>query len=165
MSPFPLLVLLLAFLAGPVSAAEPWRATLYSGQGITVDPRTHRVTVETGAGPMPLWDGIHRLADGTPITVRAGIMVPNARFQAFQREQRQPAQAVVGAGPAACEALVRSACGRRDQCAEREPCAIARQLLARLVDELRTRDTGAARDTVGQCQGALADDTFFTPCP
>lgn len=57
-------------------SGEPWRGTLQSGAEVRVDPRTNRPVVEGPGYRSQLWDGVHRLRDGTEIRVRDGRVVP-----------------------------------------------------------------------------------------
>ncbi|MDZ7754648.1 MAG: hypothetical protein U5S82_24095 [Gammaproteobacteria bacterium] len=164
-----LLVLLMSFLPGPALGQEPWSATLQSGRSIHVDPRTNRVTVQSAGGKRQLWDGVHRLEDGSSITVRSGVMVPNMAFQEFKRERRHPPQAFISEGPMACRQLIRKTCGLHGECADSPACGPARQLLEiyeeerRGISHERAFGEGYLPADV-QCRQALEDRSFFVPC-
>jgi len=159
------LLLLLTLLALPGLAAD-WQATLQNGSRISVDPDTNRavVTSPRGGGPRPLWDGIHRLADGSTITVRSGLMVPNVPvLELRQGVPPEPPPATPPAEDYPCEELVDLACGPGRACADAESCKLAEQLRS------GARDTSilSAGDRswfLAQCRQALGDAELFSPC-
>lgn len=169
MGRFLLLALLTSLLAGPATGQERWGATLEQGQRIHVDPRTNRVTVQTRGGERQLWDGVHRLEDGSTITVRSGVVVPTRPYESFKEAQRHPAGPMADAGPAACLRLIRRTCGLHDECADSPACGPARQLLEIYREE---RGGVSAERAYGegylpaqvQCRQALDDLEFFAPC-
>jgi len=158
-------------LAVPPVFAQ-WKAQLDSGGQVSVDPTSNRVTVTRDGVTTPLWDGVHRLQDGTAITVKSGQVVPNAAILRA-REQRPPpvtdqAQVWVGQliqGDSPCERLMRRVCGGDQQCDQSPACAPARQLLEM---ERQERSASRAPDTMtyssGQCMEAAKDMDFFRAC-
>jgi hypothetical protein len=162
------------FWFGLLQAAE-WSAPLEGGGEVAVDPRTNRATVRKDGVETQLWDGVHRLEDGSVITVESGQVVPNedilrARVKPELPERAdQPGAAtwigapIVGASP--CEALVNRVCGENDLCAGQTGCSAARQLLDMERQE-RTASGTPNRMTYssGQCQEADRDRSFFPSC-
>ena len=117
----------------------------------------------------PLWDGVHRLQDGSSITVRDGVMVPNREVLELRRDapRKAPRPFAVSEAPP-CVVLVRKVCGLNDECADEKTCAHARQLHAiRLEEEGELAASGVSSvvpQTPLQCEEALEDEKFFVPC-
>lgn len=178
-------------LFGPVNAAE-WQTQLGTGQPIAVDPTTNRAVIQSGIGQgRPLWNGVHRLQDGSTITIRSGVMVPNEALSSplpptpppATASQETPSTAAPedtadqGSGanllpPAPgwpsprrghCDHLVLKICGLRGTCDDVEACHLARQLrkAQHQSDDPSLGNTGWAED---QCRDALAKETEFPPC-
>jgi hypothetical protein len=165
----------------------PWQAQLRSGGQVLVDPQTNRATVRGPDGyETQLWDGVHRLNDGTELTVRDGRVVPNEEMMrrrdftpepaltdepvpnpgvvgpASTPEFKPPQSAVLDSSP--CAVLVRQACGRNDACAGETKCSAARQLVDMAAEEkARGADPRALTGTELKCREALTD-SFFAPC-
>jgi hypothetical protein len=150
-----------------------WTSQLEAGGRVSVDPATNRATVTRQGVSTPLWDGVHRLEDGTVITVHSGQVVPNADILRARERPPEPltdqAQAWVGTpivGLSPCEGLVRRVCGERQQCRQAQACGPAQQLLEMERDErARSRNPGSMTYSSGQCQEADRDAEFFRPCP
>ena len=153
-----------------VAGADSWRGELETGGQIVVDPGTHRALREEGGATRQLWDGVHRLEDGSTVIVRDGVAVPTEEMY----------RAWAG-GPAApslyaqnwCKQLVRKTCGFDDACDTAAACLHARTLLAdaeREEHELAiTRRPASAVDTAStapqtRCREALADESAFPGC-
>ena len=167
-------MVLLAFAWGIAPAAE-WSSRLKGGGQVTVDPRTNRITVQRNGVETQLWDGVHRLEDGSSITVRSGQVVPN---QGILRSRTQPDMPEEAEGPGAemwigapivghspCEKLVRRVCGEGQQCGQQEGCGVALQLL-QMEQQERAAEATANRMTYssGQCQEADRDRQLFASC-
>ena len=157
-----------ALAACTVTAAE-WSSPLRGGGTVTVDPDTNRATVTKDGVTTQLWQGTHRLQDGSVLIIkRGGVAVPNESIVESRQlpppetEEWQDVQ-IVGYSP--CEKLVRRVCGKEDQCEGAKACDPSRQLLAMEAEE---RDASKNRNlmsyTSGQCLKALRDDEFFLAC-
>jgi hypothetical protein len=162
-------VLMLA--AAPLVA--DWRAQLDRGGQVTVDPESNRATVTRDGVTTPLWDGVHRLQDGSVITVRSGQVVPNedilrARDLPALPPDTDPAEAWVGqriVGESPCQRLVARVCGDHEQCQKSPACDPAHQLLDReLGERTASRTPDAMTYTSGQCMQADRDRQFFKTC-
>jgi hypothetical protein len=166
----------LLFLAAPVTLqAAEWSNTLKGGGQVTVDPRTNRITVQKNGVQTQLWDGVHRLEDGSSITVRSGQVVPNQEILRARRQPDMPEETegpgaevwvgapIIGASP--CEKLAQRVCGDGRECADQEGCTLAGQLLE-MEQQERAAQASANRMTYssGQCQEADRDRNLFATC-
>ncbi len=121
----PLVLLLLIILANGQVEAGSWTGTLQDGSVIRVDPGSRRAMRYYDGGVTPMWDGTHRLDDGSVIIVHDGQAVPTesmidrwdaeSRFDPSLRERY-------------CEQLVRKVCGFHDECARDSHCLTARRM-------------------------------------
>ena len=152
----------------PVQAAE-WSSTLEDGSTVTVDPDSNRATVNRNGVSTPLWNGVHRMQDGSSLIVNHGIAVPTESIMESRRVPPPKTEEwedvnIIGYSP--CEQLVRQVCGQQDQCADAEACDPARQLL---VMEQQERSASSNPNlmtyTSGQCQNAIKDRDYFGRCP
>jgi hypothetical protein len=147
------------------SAAETWRGELSRGGSIVVDPQTHRALREDGGATRPLWDGVHRLEDGSTVIVRDGVAVPTQEMYDAWSGARTPEPVYEDRW---CMQLVRKTCGFDDACANQPACLQARTLLAdveRERSELALMrgpglDTAAAVPTEERCRQALSAPAF-----
>ena len=92
--------------------AEQWATRLETGAGVRVDPSTNRAVVNWRGAETQLWDGIHRLEDGSTLIVRDGRVVPNENILQARRApgpETTPSdwEGVPIAGYSPCEQLVR----------------------------------------------------------
>ena len=164
-----LLFAVLLWVTGmPAAQAAESEYTLQQGGAITVDPDSNRATVTRDGVTTPLWDGTHRLQDGSMLIIRQGISVPREPVP-VPREEPLPEAAkwegapIVGYSP--CEKLVRRVCGKQDECLEEDNCNLARQLLAMEQEERAASDNpNRMTYTSGQCQGVGQDYELFPYC-
>ncbi len=149
-----------------------WSSTLEEGGTVTVDPRTNQATLLRDGVSTPLWDGVHKLSDGSTLTVHAGQampddVIPKARQQSGDRAT-DPARKWVGnpiVGLSPCEQLKRRVCGVNGLCKQTASCDMAQQLLS---DESKERSASSSSDVMtfssGHCQLALQDDLAYKAC-
>ena len=166
---------LLTLAAAAALQAAEWSSTLEGGGQVTVDPRTNRITVQKNGVQTQLWDGVHRLQDGSSITVHSGQVVPNQEILRARRQPDMPeetegpgAEVWIGApivGDSPCEKLARRVCGEGRQCAEQDGCTLAGQLL-QMEQQERAAEATPNRMTYssGQCQEADRDRHLFATC-
>jgi hypothetical protein len=162
-------IIVLAILAWPViTLAGDWQSRLQDGSVVTVDPDTNRATVQRNGVTAPLWDGHHRTEDGSLLIIKRGIATPN---KAIIESRRAPPPRVedwedapiVGYSP--CERLVRTVCGKQDECADVEACELAWQLLTMEQEErINSANQNLMTFTSGQCLKAKKDRELFTVC-
>ncbi len=153
---------LTALLVSSIARGAYWQAELEDGRQIQVDPQTNRAVIQSAGGAAtPLWDGVHRLSDGSVITVRSGLMVPNADVMALRRGE--PAETAPPSSGTACDDLMLQACGLNDECAAAEPCDLARQL--RILRRAPASTDSDQREWAElRCQQSLADPQLFPAC-
>lgn len=166
------LLLVTALLVVPAPAAHSggWTGTLKGGGQVSVDPGTNRATVTRKGMQSQLWDGVHRLDDGSYIIVNSGQVIPNqAILDARTPAQPRDIEAWEGTpieGYSPCERLVHRVCGFTLSCVDQPACEPALQLL-----EMENGERAAGPDpnlmtyTSNQCQQADTDAGFFTSCP
>jgi hypothetical protein len=161
--------------APPATRAAEWSSTLEGGGQVTVDPRTNRITVQKNGVQTQLWDGVHRLQDGSSITVHSGQVVPNEKILRARRQPDMPEETegpgaevwigapIIGASP--CEKLAQRVCGEARQCADQDGCTLAGQLLE-MEQQERAAEATPNRMTYssGQCQEADRDRNLFATC-
>jgi hypothetical protein len=163
-----LLFLVLVLPMHTTLAADP-NFTLQKGGQVTVNPNTNRATVTRGGVTSPLWDGTHRLHDGSVLIINQGVTVPN-RTILESRRQLPPSEieeweGAPIAGYSPCEKLTRRVCGKENQCEEIEGCTLARQLLDMEQDErTASEDLYRMTYTSGQCQNVVKDVELFPIC-
>ncbi|CRI67584.1 conserved exported hypothetical protein [Thiocapsa sp. KS1] len=169
----------LLLCAAPALAAEPWTAPLQSGGQVEVDPRTNRPVLTRDGRQTQLWDGVHRLEDGSVIRIEGGRVVPTTDMLVpppapsesattdTEGDSDQPAgepigEPVTGASP--CEQLVIRVCGAARTCWREPPCEAARQLREMEQEEwLKGADPHFVTESGKQCREAMTND-FFAPC-
>jgi len=160
---------------GPGHAREPWSADLERGGTVEVDPRTNRPVLIENGRETQLWDGVHRLDDGSVIRIESGRIVPTTDMlgggsppsEAAEPEgpdqDGQPADALVD-GTSPCERLVLKVCGAARACWREVACEAARQLREMEREEwLKGADPKVITESGKQCREAM-DNTFFAPC-
>jgi len=144
----------------PASAGS-WTGTLNDGSVIKVDPGTHRAMRYYNGGVAPLWNGTHRLEDGSVVIVHDGQAVPTEEMIGVW-------SAEPGAEPQMreryCTQLVRKVCGFHDECGRGQPCVLAQQLLRMEGQEQRRAPLGSApfpqTEASQQCLDALGNPAF-----
>ena len=163
-----LLAMVLALSVTTVTAAG-WTAGMQGGGTVTVDPDTGRATVTRDGVTSSLWNGVHRLQDGSVLIVNHGEVVPGEHAASPPRQLPPPDTAdwedvkIVGYSP--CERLARQVCGRQNECAAVAACRSSQQLLAMEQNERTRADDGSRMTyTSGQCLKATDDVEYFSAC-
>ncbi|MEN8205512.1 MAG: hypothetical protein ABFS24_05815 [Pseudomonadota bacterium] len=142
--------------------------SLQNGGAVTVDPDTNRATITRDGVTTPLWDGTHRMQDGSILIINQGITVPNepileTRQLPLPEAEKWEGAPIVGYSP--CEKLARRVCGKESQCEKIEGCNLARQLLDMEQDErAASEDHNRMTYTSGQCQNMASDAKTFPLC-
>lgn len=163
-----LLTAVLGLLAIPVMAVD-WTSGLQGGGVVTVDPDTQRASVTRDGVTSPLWDGVHRLQDGSVMIVNHGEVVPgepvaSPYYQLPASDETDWEDALI-AGYSPCEQLTHYVCGLHNECATAKACNPSRQLLA-MEQEERAKEADSSRMTYtsGQCINAKKDVEYFSAC-
>jgi hypothetical protein len=139
-------------LATPLAArADPWSGTLHDGSQLRVDPDTHRAIRDQGGAERPMWDGTHRLDDGSVVIIRDGTAVPTKQMMETWDGGAEPKDAAQAAD---CARLVQRVCGPQDACGSADACLSARKLRDEAVP------AGAAAAGEQACAKALSDPAF-----
>ncbi|MEA3276639.1 MAG: hypothetical protein U9Q81_15365 [Pseudomonadota bacterium] len=157
-----LAVVLFLLASGPALAGS-WTGTLQDGSVLKVDPETRRAMRYYNGGTTPLWDGAHRLENGSVVIVRDGEAVPT-------EDMMDVWSAEPGARPQLreryCDQLVRKVCGFRNECARSQPCVLANQLLRMEREEQRRAPIGSGprpqTESSSECFDALTNPAFPT---
>lgn len=147
--------------AAPLAIAQSWHGQLEGGPEIMVDPDTRRASGVINGERRPLWDGVHKLEDGSTVIVRDGIAVPTEPMYEQWRGQAEPEPVFARHY---CKQLVRKTCGFDDACRSSAACLRARALFDDAVRERREpvdfeRDA-APSATNDRCRDALEDPEF-----
>jgi hypothetical protein len=155
--------LVLAAGGAPAEPPPPWSRTTDQGARISIDAASNKATITRPDGvERQLWDGVHRLEDGSTLTVRGGIVVEDADMSASKREPPPLVQDPGTVSP--CVTLSRRVCGVNRECASSAGCVLASQLLQFEQDE-RTERPGATPSVLFQCREALTNPATFPACP
>ena len=161
-------ILMLASLSVSTSITADWSSNLQGGGTVTVDPDTRRATITRDGVSSPLWDGVHRLQDGSAMIINNGEVVTGLSADApHQLPPPEPADwegmPIVGYSP--CEQLTHRVCGLKNECASAEACNPAQQLLIMERGERsKAKDGSRMTFTSGQCVKALHDESYFARC-
>jgi hypothetical protein len=160
--------LLVAALSVLPALAADTDSSLQNGGAVTVDPNTNRATITRDGVATPLWDGTHRLQDGSILIIREGISVPTepapgTRLPPIPKAAEWEGAPIVGHSP--CEKLVHRVCGEQGRCRDNESCNLARQLLTMEQDErAASENRNRMTYTSGECHEVNADRELFPSC-
>jgi hypothetical protein len=165
--PGSLLAAVLVLSVNPVAAAE-WTTGMQGGGVISVNPNTQRATLTRDGVTTPLWNGVHRLQDGSVMIINHGEVVsgkPAATPSQLPAPEETDWEGALIAGYSPCEKLTHRVCGLHNECATSKACEPSRQLLA-MEQEERTNAADGSRMTYtsGQCIKASNDMDFFAAC-
>ena len=146
-------------LIAQFATAETWQGQLQRGGLIRVDPDTHRAMRGDGEGPM--WDGVHRLDDGSTVIIRDGIAIPTEQMYQTWSGDTKPQPIFQDRH---CNQLVRKTCGFDSACNNSAACLRARSLLAdegrEQRDEPVTAGTHPRTAASELCRQALTDPAY-----
>jgi len=157
---FVFLLVALAGISAPVGA-DTWQGNLDGGGVVRIDPVTRKPTVYYNGGSTLLWDGAHEMDDGSVITIRDGVAVPDeTMFSTWSREVPRE----LGAQAAFCEKLVRKVCGFYSECSGGRPCYLARELSRLEKNETPGAPEGSMAPSSVECEKGLADTVLFPSC-
>ena len=150
------------------SIAADWSSDLQGGGTVTVDPDTRRATITRDGVTSPLWNGVHRLQDGSAMIISNGEVVTGTVADTPHKlppPELSDWEGMPIAGYSPCEQLTHRVCGLKNQCATAESCNLAQQLLTMERDERSKAEDGSRMTfTSGQCVKARQDDVYFAQC-
>lgn len=150
----------LAAASAPL-AADTWQGNLKGGGVVRVDPMTRKPMVYYNGGSSLLWDGAHEMENGSVITIRDGVAVPDeTMYSTWSRE----APRELAAQAPSCEKLVRKVCGFHSECSSGHPCYLARELSRLEKSEGGTAPEGSKAPSTVECEKGLADTAMFPAC-
>jgi hypothetical protein len=154
----------LALLVGRPTPLYGWTGTLPDGSALQVDPATRRAMQIDGDRARPLWDGVHRLQDGSVVIIRGGTAVPTTEMLRAWEGGVATVDELEGRP---CEQLERRFCGHDNSCRATAACLSARSLLNSEREAQRRAPfaSGArpATEYTKRCEAALTDPQF-PPC-
>jgi hypothetical protein len=156
-----LIISLLAFAVDLPAQADAWQANLKDGGTVRVDPQTRKPTLYYGGGSTQLWDGVHEMEDGSVITVRDGVVVPD---ESMLHTWAHPTPTEPADQVTPCEKLARKACGLQGQCASTHACGLARQLQRLEKQGLAKGGPKESHASVQDCREGLLDLGLFPTC-
>ena len=161
-------IFILSALMYCAPASADWSSALQGGGTVTVDPDTRRATITRDGVTSPLWNGVHRLQDGSAMIVNNGEVVTGVSRDAPRQlppPQEADWQGMPIAGYSPCEQLTHRVCGLNNECASSETCNLAQQLLNMERDERSNAKDGSRMTfTSGQCVNAMHDEDYFSRC-
>lgn len=148
--------------------APAWTGALPGGGELRVDPNTHRATRVDGSYTGPMWDGVHRLDDGSVVIIRDGTAVPTEQMLNTWESPVQPEDRLEGRP---CEQLERLVCGDDNACRSTAACFEVRRMLNAERESRRRLPPGSSSDPepgktlteTAACEQALQDQRF-APC-
>ncbi|MDH3527767.1 MAG: hypothetical protein OEN52_07335 [Gammaproteobacteria bacterium] len=162
------IIIILLALGTFTAQAGNWSSRLLNGNEVVVDPGTNRATVTVDGITTQLWQGTHRLQDGSILIIRNGVAVPNEKIlESRELPVPEPSEwedaPIIGYSP--CEKLVRKVCGKEGQCVDAKSCNPSQQLLSMEREEREASDNhNLMTYTSGQCLKADRDKDFFVSC-
>lgn len=147
-----------------IPPAGAWTGALPQGGELRVDPNTHRAWRVDGDTARPMWDGVHRLEDGSVVIIREGTAVPSEQMLNAWEAGPEPVDELQGRP---CEQLERRVCGHEGECRASAGCLNAQRLLNLEREAQRRAPFGAGprpeTEAADQCRAALTDPAF-PPC-
>ncbi len=177
-----LIITAAAILFAREAICEPWTAPLERGGQVEVDPRTNRPVIIQDGRQIQLWDGVHKLDDGSVIRIQGGQVVPTTDMldqpgapQTPLEPNASPDDAQVPdetshaginplTGASLCEQLVLRVCGATRSCWSTPACDAARQLRdLEQEDRISGGDPNRPTPTSQHCSEALTNP-FFARC-
>ena len=161
-------ILIFSGMSLSTASAADWSSDLQGGGTVSVDPDTRRATITRDGVTSPLWNGVHRLQDGSAMIINNGEVVTGAVADTPHRlPPPEPSdwEGMPIAGYSPCEQLTHRVCGLKNQCTTAESCNLAQQLLTMERDERSKAEDGSRMTyTSGQCIKARQDDVYFAQC-
>ncbi|KOR31440.1 hypothetical protein TI04_00875 [Achromatium sp. WMS2] len=140
----------------PCSGISEVQTTSIHGEAVSIDPNTNKPILTKTA--TPLWDGVHKLDNGTVITVKDGVVVPNTNL--MPNDNSKPLTPTLSA----CTDLITKACGTKQGCANTQACSLAKQLKKLWEEAPYASFPGVANTGQTECQDGLLNPLLFPLC-
>ena len=154
----------LAILAPALALGQSWTGGLERGGVVKIDPTTNKATIYDNRGATQLWDGTHRLENGSVIIVEDGIVRSGGGEAPRSSLPVQPEPGISRVGSSTCVELVIKVCGFNGECREAEACSPARQLMQLEKEEAWQTHSQGPNQTSAQCRKALSNEDYFVRC-
>ncbi|MES9960629.1 MAG: hypothetical protein ABW089_09350 [Sedimenticola sp.] len=156
------LLALFLLLPAAATASDRWSGQLQDGSRIDIDSQSNRATRYGGGGEKQLWDGVHRMDDGSVVIIKEGVVISRPEQGSPSVMEKPEAGEAQQTSP--CVQLAIKVCGFNGQCRSSEGCDPARQLV-KLEQEENWQNKGSGpNSTSEQCTASLRDETYFPPC-
>ncbi len=157
-------IFLFAFIVLPLlTHAQTWTKDMQDGSIIRIDPYTNKATRFSDQGAVQLWDGAHRMQDGSTVIVKDGIVTSGLDSAPSSQSSVKPEEGFFKP-TSACIDLVIKVCGFNGECGNAQACSPAHQMMKLEADEAwQSRNEGANQTTI-ECRKALLNEEFFSPC-
>jgi len=154
----------LAVLAPTQAPGQSWTKGLERGGVVKIDPTTNKATIYDDRGSAQLWDGTHRLENGSVIIVEDGIVRSGGGEGPSSSLPVTSEPGISQAGSSTCVELVIKVCGFNGECRDTKACSPARQLMQLEKEEAwQTRSQGP-NQTSAECRKALSNENYFARC-
>ena len=164
MTPTKRFVVAISILISTAAYAQANDITLEDGRAVTIDSATQQATIDDSANK-PLWDGVHRLNDGSVMIIQDGVVISGGRQTPVTQDPlNAPLASKTEYQISPCVQLSINTCGFNGQCKDSAACLTAKQLVNLELEE-QVRHLNAVGDsTVDQCRKLLNDKRYFADC-
>lgn len=154
----------LLVITNTYALADDQAIMLQDGSSFSVDPVTQKA-IRLDEPGTPLWDGVHRLNDGSVMIVRDGVVISGGTMQETSTEQAEIVPAAEDEYKISpCIQLSINSCGFNGECKDSTACLTARQLVNLELEEKLRGVTDIGVSTTDQCREALTDHETFAIC-
>jgi len=154
----------LVTLAPIQTLGQGWTKGLEHGGVVKIDPSTNRATIYNDQGSTQLWDGTHRLENGSVIIVEDGVVKSGGGEVQRSTAPVTPEPGTPRAGSSTCVELVIKVCGFNGECRNAEACSPARQLMQLEKEEAWQTHSQGPNETSAECRKALSNESYFARC-
>ncbi|OOZ37052.1 hypothetical protein [Solemya velesiana gill symbiont] len=156
-----MLLALLLSIPAIAYASDRWSGQLHDGSRIDIDS-SNRATRYGNSGEKQLWNGVHRMDDGSVVIIKEGVVISRPQQSSISPVQKPEASDAQLVSP--CVELSIKVCGFNGQCRDNESCEPARQLVKLEPQENWQNKGSGPNSTTEQCRQALVNEDYFKPC-
>ena len=154
----------LVTLAPIQTLGQSWTKGLEHGGVVKIDPSTNRATIYNDQGSTQLWDGTHRLENGSVIIVEDGVVKSGGEEVQHNIAPVTTDPGGPVAGSSTCVELVIKVCGFNGECRDAKACSPARQLMQLEKEEAWQTHSQGPNETSAECRKALSNEGYFARC-